>query len=160
MAIPSDYQANSFLFWEESSCCYQDRCLNHPYPPVPSSQCAVYLCQVQVGLRQQVRVMFGHQANHIIKHPVLLVHGYGEVGLLHCGKQPARTRTRTHTHTHTHTHTQATITTFVFILVFECQKKSEKAFERWVSLHIMERNDPPAAKHCVYYFSWSSWGAR
>lgn len=55
----------------------------------------LYLGQVEVGLSQQVGVMFGHQANNIIKHTVLLVHGDGEVRLLHCGKQPVCTHTHT-----------------------------------------------------------------
>ena len=63
-----------------------------------------HLGQEQVGLAQQVRVMFGHHANHIIEHAVLLVHGDGEVRLIHCGKQPVCTHTDTQTHTHTHTH--------------------------------------------------------
>lgn len=42
-----------------------------------------YLGQVQVGLRQQVGVMLGHQADHVIEHAILLVHGDGKVGLLH-----------------------------------------------------------------------------
>lgn len=63
------------------------------------SQHQDHLGQVQVGLCQQVGVMFGHQANNIIKHSVLLVHGYGEVRLLHRGKEPK----------HTHKEIQATI---------------------------------------------------
>lgn len=47
------------------------------------------LGQVQVSLRQQVWVMFGHQSNHVVKHLVLLIHGDGQVRLLHCRKQPA-----------------------------------------------------------------------
>lgn len=61
-----------------------------------SSYCSLahsvlYLGQVEVGLRQQVGMMFGHQADNVIKHPVLLIHGDGEIRLLHCGKQPAQT---------------------------------------------------------------------
>lgn len=61
------------------------------------SQCAANLGQVQVGLGQQVGVIFGHQANDIIKHPVLLVHGDSEVRLLNCGKEPAYVHTETQT---------------------------------------------------------------
>lgn len=53
-----------------------------------------HLGQMQVSLRQQVRVMFGHHPNDIIKHLVLLVHGDGQVRLLHGREQSGAAQTQ------------------------------------------------------------------
>lgn len=78
-----------------------------------SSRARVWdLGQVQVGLVEQVRVMLGHQADHVIKHPVLLIHGDGQVWLLHHGVQPA---VRTHIHTHARARTDCSkLSSFLF----------------------------------------------
>ena len=87
-------------------------------------QWAANLGQVQVGLGQQVGVIFGHQADDIIKHPVLLVHGDSEVRLLDCGKEPIYI----HTETHTAINNQAPS---VFFLMLNLQN---------VAQHLKERN--------------------
>lgn len=53
---------------------------------------ASHLGEVKMRLGQQVWVMFGHEANDLVKHLVLLVHGDGEVDLLHSRQQPENRR--------------------------------------------------------------------
>ena len=47
-----------------------------------------HLGQMDVGLLQEVCVVAGHQADHVVVHLVLLVHGDGLVGLVYGGKEP------------------------------------------------------------------------
>lgn len=54
---------------------------------------AAYLGQVHVGFFEELGVIVGHQANDIIKHPVLFVHGDGEVELLHHREESTCTNT-------------------------------------------------------------------
>lgn len=61
--------------------------------PGPARHPAAYLGQVHVGLFEKLGVIVGHQADDIIKHPVLFVHGDGEVYLLHHREESTRTNT-------------------------------------------------------------------
>lgn len=53
---------------------------------------ASYLGQVHVGLFEKLGVIVGHQADHVVKHAVLFVHGDGEVHLLHHREESANTK--------------------------------------------------------------------